>query len=319
MIRSTRSGPRREEADDDMRIDDDPPAALGRTAPGSGGLVDLLDLAVVEPELFRAGPRSTVPGHAFGGAVAAQALYAAGRTVPPERTVHSLHAHFLRPGDVTAPTDFSVTPVRDGGSYTTRSVLAEQHGRAVLTLTASFQVAEEGWQHQLPELDAPAPEDLPTLEEVADSTDGRAREFLRWLPARHAFDFRFVGEFPRLTAVRGERAAPHQQMWVRSRAPLPDDPLTHSCGLAYASDMLLLGTALAPHGTMIGSPDVAAASLDHAVWFHEPVRIDEWLLYDQESTWAGGGRTLCRGRLFDRAGRLVATVAQEGMIRRRSR
>ncbi|MGY2084063.1 acyl-CoA thioesterase [Blastococcus sp. SYSU DS0539] len=299
-----------------MRIDDGPPAPLRRTAAGSGGLGELLDVAAVGSGSFRAGPRSDVPGHAFGGAVAAQALFAAGRTVPPERAVHSIHGHFLRPGDVTAPTAFSVTPVRDGGSYTTRSVVAEQHGRAVFSLTASFQVAEDGWQHQLPELDAPAPESSPTLEQVAESAEGPAREWLHWLIERHAFDFRFAGELPRLAALRGERAAPRQQFWLRSRAPLPDEPLTHSCGLTYASDMLLLGTALAPHGTMIGAPGVAAASLDHAVWFHEPVRVDQWLLFDQESTWAGGGRTLCRGRLFDRTGRLVATVAQEGMIRR---
>ncbi|MGY2066062.1 acyl-CoA thioesterase [Blastococcus sp. SYSU DS0619] len=299
-----------------MRIDDDAPEPASRTAAGPGGLADLLDLAVVEPGLFRAGPRSAVPGHAFGGAVAAQALAAAGRTVPSERAAHSIHGHFLRPGDVTAPTDFSVTPVRDGGSYSTRSVVAEQHGRAVFSLTASFQASEESWRHQLPELDARPPEDLPTLEEVTGSSEGPAREWLHWLVERHAFDFRFAGELPRLAALRGERAAPRQQFWLRSRAPLPDEQLTHSCGLAYASDMLLLGTALAPHGTMIGAPGVAAASLDHAVWFHEPVRVDQWLLYDQESTWAGGGRTLCRGRLFDRSGRLVASVAQEGMIRR---
>ncbi|TYP88902.1 acyl-CoA thioesterase-2 [Blastococcus xanthinilyticus] len=251
--------------------------------------------------------------------MAAQSLLAAGRTAPPGRIAHSLHGHFLRPGDVTAPTDLTVSTIRDGGSFSTRSVVAEQHGAAVFTLTASFQTPEDGWQHQLPELDAPAPEELPPLEEVAAAADGRVRQWLDWLAERHAFDFRFAGDLPRLAAERGEPAAPRQGFWLRSREPLPDEPLAQSCGVAYASDMLLLGTSLAPHATAVGAPGVAAASLDHAVWFHEPVRIDQWLFFDQQSSWAGGGRTLCRGRLFDRAGRLVATVAQEGMIRRRPR
>ncbi|WP_347056985.1 acyl-CoA thioesterase domain-containing protein [Blastococcus sp. HT6-30] len=303
-----------------MPLDDERPAPPQQpTGAGSGGLAELLRLEAAPPGRFRAGPRSAVPGPAFGGAVAAQALLAAGRTVPPERAVHSIHGHFLRPGDVTAPTDFSVTPVRDGGSYSTRSVVAEQHGAAVFALTASFHVTEEGWAHQLPQLDAPAPEELPTLEEVADASEGPAREWLRWLAQRHPFDIRFAGDSPRLAAARGERRPPLQQFWLRSRTPVPDEPLAHGCGITYASDMLLLGTALTPHGTMIGEPGVAAASLDHAVWFHEPARIDQWLLFDQESSWAGRGRTLCRGRLFDRAGRLVATVAQEGMLRRRFR
>ncbi|MDK3256889.1 acyl-CoA thioesterase [Blastococcus capsensis] len=298
---------------------DYPPAVVRRPGATPAGLAGLLDLTPVEEGVFTAAPRSTVAGHAFGGAVAAQALLAAGRTVPAERAVHSIHGHFLRPGDVTAPTDFRVAPVRDGGSYTLRSVVAEQHGAAVFVLTASFQAPEEGWRHQLPQLDAPAPDELPPLEEAAATTDGPVRQWLDWLAERHAFDFRFVGELPRAAAARGETADPRQRFWLRSREPLPDKPLAHSCGVAYASDMLLLGAALAPHATTIRAPGVAAASLDHAVWFHQPARVDQWLFYDQESSWAGGGRTLCRGRIFDRSGRLVATVAQEGMVRRRPR
>ncbi|CCG03731.1 acyl-CoA thioesterase [Blastococcus saxobsidens] len=303
----------------DLHRGDDPPAPPRRPGVAPAGLTGLLRLTPVEEGVFRAGPRSTVTGHAFGGAVAAQALLAAGHTVPAERAVHSIHGHFLRPGDITAPTDFRVTPVRDGGSYTLRSVVAEQHGAAVFALTASFQAPEEGWRHQLPELDAPAPEDLPPLEEAADATDGPVRQWLSRLAERHGFEFRFAGELPRVAAARDERAHPRQRFWLRSREPLADEPLAHSCAVTYASDMLLLSTALAPHATVVGAPGVAAASLDHAVWFHEPARVDQWLFYDQESSWAGGGRTLCRGRIFDRSGRLVATVVQEGMVRRRPR
>ncbi|WP_346618561.1 acyl-CoA thioesterase II [Blastococcus montanus] len=302
-----------------MQVGDVPATGTAAAAAGPTGLAALFDLTRLEETLFRSGPRSTVAEHAFGGAVAAQSLLAAGRTVPPERAVHSIHAHFLRPGDTTAPTDFRVTPVRDGASYTSRQVTAEQRGKAMFVLTASFQAPEEGWAHQLPELDAPAPEELPRLEDAVTVTEGPVRQWLDWLAGRHAFDFRFAGELPRVAAARGERTQPRQRFWLRSRDDLPDEPLLHSCAAAYASDMLLLSTALAPHATVIGSPGVAAASLDHAVWFHEPIRADEWLFYDQESSWAGGGRTLCHGRLFDRSGRLLLTVAQEGMIRRRPR
>jgi acyl-CoA thioesterase-2 len=289
---------------------------------GSGGppagLAALLDLERVEEDLFRAPGRSAAADRVFGGAVAAQALLAAGRTVAPERGVHSLHGHFLRPGDASTSTDYRVAPIRDGASYTTRRVTAEQHDQVTFELTASFQVAEAGWEHQVPELDAPAPERLPHPEEAMAGTDGLVRQWFDRLPERHPFEFRFAGELPRVAAGRGESAPPRQRFWLRCREPLTDEPLVHSCAAAYASDMLLLSTSLAPHATMIGAPDVASASLDHAVWFHRPLRADDWLFYDQESSWAGGGRTLCQGRLFDRSGRLVLTVAQEGMIRRRT-
>jgi acyl-CoA thioesterase II len=281
------------------------------------GLAALLWLDRVAEDRFRAGPRRPTAERAFGGAVAAQAVLAAGRTVPPERRLHSLHASFLRPGDASAPTGYRVTPVRDGASYTTRQVTAEQRGKPTLLLTASFSLPEDGWEHQLPELDAPPPEQLPTPEEALAGAHGPVRQWLRTLPRRHPFDLRLAGELPRAAAARGESAPPRQRFWLRSRAPLPDEPLLHACAATYASDMLLLSTSLAPHATTVGAPDVASASLDHAVWFHGPFRADEWLFYDQWSSWAAGGRSLCHGRLFDRAGRLVATVAQEGMIRRR--
>jgi acyl-CoA thioesterase-2 len=277
----------------------------------------VLDLAQAGPQLFRAAPRGATPGRVFGGAVAAQALLAAGRTVPADRAVHSLHAYFVRPADATLPTELRVDPVRDGGSYTTRRVSAEQRGEVVLDLAASFSVAEDGFTHQVPALDAPAPEDLPGPEEAMTGVEGTVRDWFARLPARHPFELRFAEPLPRLATGRGELAPPRQRFWFRCRDPLPDLPLVHACAVTYASDMLLLSSSLGPHGTMVGAPDLRSASLDHAVWFHSPVRADDWLFYDQESSWAAGGRTLCHGRVFDRSGRLVVTVAQEGMIRRR--
>jgi acyl-CoA thioesterase II len=280
-----------------------------------GGLAAVLSVAPTGEDTFRAGPRRRVAERSFGGAVVAQALLAAGATVSPDRAVHSLHAYFLRSGDASAPTDFRVDRVRDGGSYGTRRVTAEQGGRAILDLTASFQVPETGFAHQVPRLDAPDPESLPTVEEAAAEVPDRLREWFGSLSHRHPFELRFDGELPRVAAARGETAPPRQRFWLRAAEPLPDEPLVHAAAMAYTSDMLLLSTSLAPHARAVGAPDVAAASLDHAVWLHRPVRVDQWLCYEQESSWAAGGRCLCHARVFDRAGRLVVTVAQEGMIR----
>lgn len=266
-------------------------------------------------DTFRAGPRRSAPERSFGGSVVAQSLLAAGATVESGRAAHSLHAYFLRTGEASAPVDFRVERVRDGRTYSTRRVTAEQSGRAILELTASFQAAEPGFSHQLPQLDAPPPESLPTAQEAAADLQGPLRAWFDGLARRHPFDIRFDGELPRVAASRGEAAPPSQRFWMRSLEPLPDEPLVHAAALAYASDMLMLSTSLAPHARAVGAPDVAAASLDHAVWLHHPVRADEWLCFEQESSWASGGRCLCSGRLFDRAGRLVMTVAQEGMVR----
>lgn len=277
----------------------------------------LLRLEQADDGLFRAAGHSSVYARTFGGAVLAQALLAAGRTVPGDREVHSLHAYFLRPGDPEEPTDYRVERIRDGASYTTRRVGSRQRGRETLTMTASFQLPWDGFEHQLPVLDAPPPEELPSPEDVLPGTEGLVREWLGRLALRHPFDFRFAGELPRLAAARGEGTAPVQRFWFRCRDRLPDDPLVQACAAAYATDMLLLSTAVAPHRTMIGAPGLDTASLDHAVWFHRPVRVDDWLFFDQESSWAAGSRGLCSGRVFDRAGRLVLTVVQEGMVRTR--
>ena len=279
------------------------------------GWAGVLRVSRTGEDAFRAGPRRRLPERSFGGAVVAQSLLAAGATVDPDRATHSLHAYFLRAGEASSPIDFRVTRVRDGGSYSTRRVTAEQGGRAILELTASFQVTEPGFTHQVPQLDAPEPESLPTAQEAAAGVAGPLRGWFEQLTSRHPFDIRFDGELPRVAASRGEAAPPEQRFWMRSLEPLPDQPLVHAAALGYASDMLMLSTSLAPHARAVGASDVAAASLDHAVWLHSPARADEWLCFEQESTWAAGGRCHCSGRLFDRAGRLVMTVAQEGMVR----
>ncbi|MGY1747556.1 acyl-CoA thioesterase [Blastococcus sp. SYSU D00695] len=294
---------------------------MGATAgdgTGRGVFADLLDLErTAETSFCAAGHGRTGSDRAFGGAAIAQSLLAAARTVGPERPVHSLHAHFLRSADATASTVFDVDRVRDGGSYTTRGVTAAQDHGVVLRLTASFHAPEQGLEHQVPVLDAPGPEDSPGWEEAGAEATGAVRTWFQTLARRHPLEVRFAAPLPRLAAGRGESAPPRQQLWMRSREPLPEDGVVHSCVLAYATDVLLLSTTLAPHATMIGAPGVSAASLDHAVWFHRPVRADEWLFFDQESPWAAGGRALGRTHVFDRSGRLVATVVQEGMIRRR--
>lgn len=279
------------------------------------GWAGVLTVAPAGEDTFRAAPRRRTPERSFGGCVVAQSLLAAGATVPDDRAAHSLHAYFLRAGEASSTTDYRVERIRDGGSYSTRRVTAEQDGRVILDLTASFQVAEPGFTHQVPELDAPAPESLPTAQEAAADVEGPLRTWFDGLTRRHPFDIRFDGELPRVAASRGEAAAPSQRFWMRSLEPLPDRPLVHAAALAYASDMLMLSTSLAPHARAVGAADVAAASLDHAVWLHRPVRADEWLCFEQESSWAAGGRCHCSGRLFDRAGRLIMTVAQEGMVR----
>ncbi|HST67952.1 MAG TPA: acyl-CoA thioesterase II [Mycobacteriales bacterium] len=271
------------------------------------GLQQILDLEQIEDLVFRGRSREGVTEtRVFGGEVAGQALVAAARTVDPGRTVHSLHAYFLRPGDPSRPILYQVDPIRDGRSFTTRRVLGIQRGEAIFTLSASFAVHEDGLHHQVPVLDAAAPEDLPP----ADTVPGREDWF-----ARFPIELRFPDGPPGV--VPGENVPPRQLTWMRSPERLPDDPALHACAATYFSDLLLLSTALRPHQRVLGDPRLQMASLDHAVWFHAPFRADDWLCYQQEGTWAGGARALCRGYLFDRHGTLVATVMQEGLIRLR--
>ena len=244
--------------------------------------------------------------------MAGQALVAAGRTVPDDRPVHSLHAYFLRPGDPSIPLLYRVDAIRDGRSFTTRRVVAIQHGKAIFTLAASFHRPEEGFTHQVAVLDAPSPEDLPRAEDVLVD-DPETQHLLALLRDRFPVDIRFPERPPR--AGRSGQEGLRQRAWVRSSAPLPDDPLVHACAATYVSDLFLLGTAVPPHDPAEGTTFVDLASLDHAVWFHAPFRADEWLLYEQEGVRASGGRALARGTLFDASGTHVASVTQEGLIR----
>jgi acyl-CoA thioesterase-2 len=284
-------------------------------------LLDLLDLEQIEEDIFRGDSRSSFIPRVFGGQVAAQALVAAGRTVPADRPPHSLHSYFLRPGDPGAPIVYTVDRIRDGRSFTTRRVVAVQHGQPIFHLSASFQVPEEGLEHQAPMPAAPDPETLETAEEMLPR---HARVFggpdgvRRLLEAHGAIDLRYVEEPPYATAGQGPRE-PRSQVWFRTNGKLDgaiDRPLLHVCLATYASDMTLLDSVLLAHGRggwVAG--DVVGASLDHAMWFHRPFRADEWLLYDQESPTTSGGRGLGQARIYTADGRLAVTVIQEGLVR----
>jgi acyl-CoA thioesterase-2 len=290
-------------------------------------LEQLLDLEKIEVWTYRGFSFHPGSTRAFGGLVAGQALVAAGRTGPDDRRVHSLHAYFLRPGDTGAPILYTVEPVRDGGSFTTRRVLAVQHGEVIFSLAASCQVPEDGPAYQFPRLDAPGPDEEAGVGPMnggapataADPDPETAQAWRDDFLSRFPVEVRFPEGPARLAAMRGEKGPPRQRFWVRSRQPLPDDPLVHVCAVTYVSDLFLISSAMPPHGLAAGTHSVTAASLDHAVWFHAPFRFDDWLFYDQSSSWAAGARALCRGLLFDRSGTLVASVMQEGMIRVRDR
>src|SRR6185295_2420925 len=270
-----------------------------------------------ELNLFRGRTPKEDRVRVFGGQVAAQALVAAGRTVD-QGIVHSLHAYFLRPGDPSIPIVYQVDRIRDGRSFTTRRVVAIQHGDAIFNLAASFQVPEEGLEHQAPMPDAPDPESLPTFKERVEPVLAVAPpELRRWLVRERPIDVRHVTPGNQL---RPEPRPPHQLVWIRADGTLPDGPLLlHQCVVAYASDMTLMDTATLPHAVTWWDDSFQMASLDHALWFHRAFRADEWLLYVQESPVAGGSRGFTTGRLYTRDGTLVASVAQEGLIRRRRR
>ncbi|MFE5894316.1 acyl-CoA thioesterase II [Streptomyces sp. NPDC002285] len=279
------------------------------------GLLDLLDLEQIEEDIFRGQSRSAVVPRVFGGQVAAQALVAAGRTVPEDRHAHSLHAYFLRAGDPGAPIVYNVDRMRDGRSFTTRRVVAVQHGKPIFALSASFQLHEEGMDHQAPMPPAPDPATLPTSEErLRDYGHLDPAVVEKFLEAREAVDLRYVDEPP--YGRFGEPREPHSQVWFRTNGKLADDPLLHVVLATYVSDMTLLDSVLLAHGRggwAVG--DVVGASLDHAMWFHRPFRADEWLLYDQESPSAHGGRGLGQARIYTQDGQLAVSVIQEGVVR----
>jgi acyl-CoA thioesterase-2 len=281
-------------------------------------LIRQLDLERLEENLFR-GQSTDLGGRSvFGGQVIGQGLVAAERTIEG-RAPHSLHAYFLLPGDVAAPIVYEVDRLRDGRSFSARRVQAIQHGRPILSMIASFQGAEGGSEHAMPMPDVPAPEALiPSAEQreawlaEAGPVHPRVAEALR---RPRAFDFRAVRPQSPLRPTPGE---PRQEYWFRTVDRVPDDPRLHRCLLAYASDFTLIGAALRAHGRSWYDPEMKVASLDHALWFHRPARIDEWLLYAQDSPSAQSARGLARGAIYDRAGRLVASVAQEGLMREAS-
>jgi acyl-CoA thioesterase-2 len=279
-------------------------------------LVAMLSLERIEENLFRGPSQDLGWGTVFGGQVLGQALSAAVRTVPPDRHVHSMHAYFLRPGDVAKPIIYDVDRIRDGTSFTTRRVVAIQNGRPILNMSASFQIDEPGFEHQDPMPDAPPPESLPTERERLAKYLSRLPKFVgERADAERPFEMRTADpeDDPFLPAPREPRRA----LWLRAAAALPDDPALHRYLLAYASDFAFVTTSLAPHGVTWLTPGMQIASIDHVMWFHRPFRCDEWLLHVMESPAARGARGLVRGRFFTRDGLLVASTAQEGLIRRR--
>jgi acyl-CoA thioesterase II len=276
-------------------------------------LLDLLDLEQIENDIFRGRSPQDRRQRVFGGQVAGQALVAAGRTVPVNRPVHSLHAYFIRPGDPQVPIVYTVDRVRDGRSFTTRRVVAVQHGKAIFTLSASFQIIEDGPTHQAPMPDVPAPETLPTGRDRLVPLFGE--KFADDFTQRRPFDVRHATPLSWEAARDPALISPESRVWLRVDGELPDDPLLHVCLMTYASDMTLLDTVLLNHGLAWGDKRTMGASLDHAMWFHRPFRADQWLLYAQDTPFAGGARGLARGQVFTRDGELVVSVMQEGLVR----
>jgi acyl-CoA thioesterase II len=272
-------------------------------------LVKLLDIEPIEVNIFRGVSPDEDRQRVFGGQVAAQALMAAGRTVERGR-VHSLHAYFLRPGDPNVPILYEVDRIRDGRSFSTRRVVAIQHGQAIFNMAASFHAEEHGpLEHQAAMPQVPAPEDLSTLQERLEPF---REQLADWFAKPHPIDQRHVGELPWMSH---ESREPVQRLWIRADGTLGDEPLLHACVAAYASDMSLFDTMLGPHDVRWDDAEFMGASLDHCMWFHRPFRADEWLLYDMDSPNAFGARGLARGLLFRRDGTLVVSMVQEGLMR----
>ena len=274
-------------------------------------LLRVMTLERLEINLFRGQSRDIGSPQVFGGQVLGQALVAATATVE-NREVHSLHAYFLRRGDFNSPIVYEVDRARDGKHFAARRVVAIQHGQQIFNMSASFQIPETGLDHQMPMPDVPPPESLPDFLQYRDALAGLPPEMLKVLDRKRPFEFRPV-EPP--SFLRREKSAPLKHVWVRAIDRLPNDESLHRCLLAYASDYQLLDTALRPHARCAGRDKLIIASIDHAMWFHRSVRVDDWLLFATDSPSASGARGLTRGSVFARDGRLVASVSQEGLIR----
>jgi acyl-CoA thioesterase-2 len=280
-------------------------------------VLDILDLEPLEVNLFRGRSPQSRWQRVFGGQVIGQALVAACRTVEDvtARPPHSLHAYFLLGGDPKVPIIYEVDRIRDGKSFTTRNVKAIQHGHAIFSMSVSFHLSEPGLSHQVKMPDVPKPDELPSDEELKDRIYPLLPEpARRYYERERPIEFRPV-EFSRYLGEKSENG--RFDIWIRATGRLPDEPAIHQCVLAYASDMMLLDAALIPHGRSVFSEDIMAASLDHALWFHRPFRADEWLLYAQNSPSLADSRGFSRGLIFASDGTLVASVAQEGLLRQR--
>lgn len=279
-------------------------------------LLAVLDLEQIEDNLFRGARGSEGWQRVYGGQVLGQALMAALRTVDPARSVHSLHGDFLLAGDPSLPIVYDVERTRDGGSFTTRRVKAIQHGAAIFTMSASFHKLEEGLEHQSAMPEVPAPESLPNPKDlIAGLIDKLPAAMRSYWERDRPIDMRVV-DISRY--LEREKKVPVQQIWFRAAGRLPDDPAVHQAVLAYASDFTLLDTALIAHGKLLFDADIQLASLDHSLWYHRPFRADEWMLYVQDSPNAHGARGFSRGSIYTRKGALIASAAQEGLMRLRS-
>jgi acyl-CoA thioesterase II len=278
-------------------------------------VVELLNLEQIELDIFRGrSPEGERRQRVFGGQVAGQALVAAGRTVPADRPVHSLHAYFIRPGDPSVPLVYLVERVRDGRSFTTRRVTVVQHGKAIFTLSASFHVREAGFEHSEPMPVVPPPDEVePTSQRLRKLFGPAADDFVRDSP----IEIRHVGPLTLEAERDPSLISSRNVVWLKANGDLPDDPLLHVCLMTYASDMTLLDTVLLAHGVSWFNGDIVGASLDHAMWFHRPFRADRWLLYAQDSPTASGALGLARGEVYTEQGELVVSVVQEGLLRRR--
>lgn len=278
-------------------------------------LLGLLDLEPIEENIFRGQSHTVGSPQVFGGQVLAQALQAALQTTPADRHLHSLHAYFILPGDLKRPIIFDVERTRDGGSFTTRRIKAIQHGRTIFNMAASFQLEQEGFDHQTDMPEVEPPEELYSWEAIGKKMGDNLPEGVRkFLDIDRPIEFRPVES---VHPALGGTHMPLRHIWMCAKGEMPDDANAHRAALAYASDYNLLTTALLPHGDSAKRSQIQMASIDHAMWFHRPFRFDEWLLYRLDSPSASGARGFTRGSIYNRAGHLVASVAQEGLIRPR--
>jgi acyl-CoA thioesterase II len=290
---------------------------LPPTDPRIDDLLRVLELEPLEVNLFRGQSQDIGSPQVFGGQVLGQALRAASATVAEERMVHSLHAYFLRRGDCTAPIVYNVDRSRDGKSFSSRRVVAIQHGEQIFNMAASFQAEEAGFDHQIRMPEVPPPEDLPDAIAMLRALVAKMPQKLpervrRFMESPRPFEFRSVQE---IHYLQPRKEPPARQVWFRAVGRLPDEQMLHRCLLAYVSDFFLLDTSTLPHGTTFLSPKLIMASIDHAMWFHRPLRVDEWLLYALDSPSASGARGFARASVFASDGRLVASTAQEGLVR----